>query len=226
MTEEQVKEYEEYEDEYDDEDDDPEPPIRKTIPELLKYIAGIKKEIKKGLLSFYKEIKSKEDKYHGGDYDYDWISEDILKIVDDLDKDKLKDAYKKYKKWESEAELLMDEEADNEEYADVDLMIPFKIQDLLHSLHAWTDNYYYAKRKTQAEKDYKSAKKNLTAFVKSGTLTKEEANCITLLFSDNVTNYKFMKDYIENVLNKLIVENLNTSIEKHLIWAVKYIKGL
>ena len=221
MTKEQVNDYEEYDDE-----DEYEAPIRKTIPELLKYIAEIKGKIKRGLLSFYKEIKPKEDKYHGADYDYDWISEDILEIVQDIDNDKLKNAYKKYKKWESEAELISDEEEYNEEYADVDLMIPFEIQDLLRALHAWTDNYYYAKKKVQEEKDYKSAEKNLTTFAKSGTLTKEEANCITLIFSEDVKNYKFMKDYIVNVLNKLIVENLNNSIEQHLIWAVQYIKGL
>ena len=226
MTKEQVNAYEEYdEDEYDDEDEYEEP-IRKTIPELLKYIAEIKRKIKKGLLSFYKEIKPKEEKYHDGNYDYDWISEDILKIVQDIDNDRLKDAYKKYKKWESEAELISDEEEDNEEYADVDLMIPFEIQDLLRSLHAWTDNYYYAKKKVQTEKDYKLAKKSLTTFAKSGSLTKEESNCITLIFSKDVTKYKFMKDYIANVLNKLIIENLNTSIEKHLTWAVQYVKGL
>jgi hypothetical protein len=224
MTEEQVKEYD---DEYDDDDDDDEEePETKTDAELLKYIPSIKKKIKADLLSFYKEIKPKEEKYHGGGYDYDWISEDILKIVQDIDNDRLKDAYKKYKKWESEAELLMDEEADNKEYADVDLMIPFEIQDLLDDLRGWTDAYYKVKKIEQAEKSYKSAEENLTAFVKSGTLTKEEANCITLIFSKDVKNYKFMKDYIVNVLNKLIIENLNTTIEKHLIWAVQYIKGL
>lgn len=221
MTKEQVNDYEEYDDE-----DEYEEPETKTNAELLKYISEIKTKIKKGLLSLYKEIKPKENKYHGADYDYDWISEDILKIVQDLDNDRLKDAYKKYKKWESEAELISDEEEGNEEYANVVLMIPFEIQHLLRDLRAWTDAYYKVRKIDQEQKNFALAKKKLTAFVKSGTLTLEEKNCIALIFNQDVKNYAFMKDHIVNVLCKLVLENIDKDIKRYLIWAVQYIKGL